>query len=107
MSKNIEDDDLYIYDEINNQWAYRVKSIKDALELIQKYTTNLNLIKEAKLPDDYEIITSGITDYFSLYRKDIFQKQSKNIQDLVKIATKTTDLDLQIKALNEGKEIEL
>lgn len=108
LSKNTDDNDLYIYNEVNNHWAYHVKSIKEALELIHNYIANSNLIKEVNLPQYYDITTgSGITNHFCLYYKDVFQKQSDNIQDLIKIATKTTELDLQIKALNEGLEIEL
>lgn len=107
LSKNVECDDLYIYDEVKDQWACSIKSIPEALELISRYTVNLNLIKETKLPEHYEITTGGINDSFTLYYKDNFIKQSKNITDLIKIAAKTTELDLQLKALNEGEEIEL
>lgn len=99
---------ISIYHKARDAYGY-ADSLRQASVLISKYRENLELIKNTILPCGYDLVMydNDISDKLSLYYNDEHILSSDKIQILLDIANKTTELDLQIKALNEGKEIEL
>lgn len=98
---------LYVKDKITNEFE-RCDSLKQAVSKIELYLSALDEIKKSSFPDGYKIKTRGMTHEFILTNDEgAFIQSGFDINYLYKIATKTTELDLQIQALNNGEEIEI
>lgn len=98
---------LYVKDKYTNEFE-RCDSLKQVVSKIELYLSALDEIKKLPFPDGYKIKTRGMTHEFILTNNDgAFIQSGFTIDYLYKIATKTTELDLQIQALNNGEEIEL
>lgn len=98
---------LWIIDEIRNQHD-TCDSLLEALRKIEGYLMALRKIEATELPNNYKIIPSSIDYKFTLINKDGgYISSSSSFEKLFAEATKTTELDLQIQALNNGEEIEI
>jgi hypothetical protein len=98
---------LWIIDEIRNQHD-TCDSLLEALRKIEGYLMALKKIEATELPNNYKIIPSSIDYKFTLINKDGgYISASSSFEKLFAEATKTTELDLQIQALNNGEEIEI
>ena len=96
---------LLIIDLVNDQRTY-VASMKDVSVQIDEFVESQTKFKNMVIPDDYKIELRGIQNNNALIKNGNFIKFGK-IEDLIKEATTTTELDLQIAALNNGEEIEI
>ena len=97
---------LQIHDTVRDIYGIS-DSLKEALEKIDNYLNALKLVSKTKLPNNYEIATNGIDFKFVLLKNGIGVDYSDSLETLIQQATKTTELDLQIIALNNGEEIEI
>lgn len=98
---------IWIKDEIRNKHD-PCDSLLEALRKIERYLAALKIIEQTELPNGYKIVTNGIDYKFTLINSDgTFVSASSSFEQLFQEATKTTKLDLQIAALNNGEEIEL
>ena len=92
---------FWLSDKLDISKAITCESLKEAIEKIERYLIALETIEKIKLPNGYKITTN-----FS-HCNHTFIVSSKSIEYLVQEATKITELDLQIAALNNGEEIEI
>lgn len=107
LSRIEGDTKLWITDQIENKYE-SCDSLKEAMEKIKSYLSALKIIETTDLPNGYKIITNGIDYKFTLINSNgNFVSASSSFEKLFQEATKTTKLDLQIAALNNGEEIEL
>lgn len=97
---------FWLSDKLDISKARTCESLKEAIEKIERYVTALEKIEKTKLPNGFTIITSFDYDFALIGSNGIFII-SKSLEYLVQEATKTTELDLQIAALNNGEEIEI
>lgn len=101
------DSRLQIHDIDRNKFDI-CDSLKEAFKKIENYLTALEKIESNPLPNGYKIVTNGIDHKFILINSnDISVNGCDSFEFLYKEATKTTELDLQIAALNNGEEIEI
>lgn len=100
---------FWLSDKLDISKAIKCDSLKEAIEKIERYVAALEKIEKTKLPNGYEITTDFSDNYnYTLINSDnTFIVSSRSIEYLVQEATKTTELDLQIAALNNGEEIEI
>jgi hypothetical protein len=98
---------LWITDQIKNEHD-TCETLKEASEKIERYLRALEIIENTELANGYKIVTNCIDYKFTLINsKGIFVSNSNSFEKLLQEAIKTTELDLQITALNNGEEIEL
>ncbi len=104
-----ESSHLFIFDQIRNVSQLWLDGLEKGLIQIDRYLNLLKKIEEVELPKNYKILVEGISDRIMLTYNDqlVISDNNANLEKLVQEATKTTKLDLQIAALNNGEEIEL
>ena len=98
---------FWLSDKLDISKAIMCDSLKEAFEKIESYLAALEKIEKTKLPNGYAIVTNSIDYKFILTNQNGTFVASNSFEQLVQEATKTTELDLQIAALNNGEEIEL
>ncbi len=120
--KLIKVNNIYGYGEVNNIYGYGEFRIHDlekdstselrtciisALDFIDFFIKQRELIKNIILPEKMKIIDKGIEKGFFLFNDDLFIHNSFNTEELILKAKGKTRLDLQLDALNNGEELEI
>ena len=100
------DNEMVLVSDITNDQHTFATSIKEAFKQIDEFITSQIKFKNMIIPSNYKIELRGVQNNYALVKNGNFVKFGK-IEDLIKEATKTTELDLQIEALNNGEEIEI
>lgn len=102
------DGDLFrIYDKVNNIVSLNLSKLNDIKSTIEHYLKLSENIKAVNIPKNYKVTIDCIgNSTLVLSRDGEFLKRGK-LKELLRIANETTDLSSKIKALNEGKEVEL
>lgn len=114
ISRIEESQKLQIYDSLKQVWG-NADCIKEVFEKIEDYLTALEKIQNIKIPNEYQIVCTNIDYVFFLVKSNGHVIMASNsFEHILEEATKTdqsknktTELDLQIAALNNGEEIEL